>query len=77
MKAFTDYPIVELGDIANEKAPIRECAVVGWDGDKYCTVVVGSMLMEKQIKAGYLYTSAGRQGLVETIDVTNLPHIKS
>jgi hypothetical protein len=28
MKAYTDYPFTELGDISGEKAPIREVRVI-------------------------------------------------
>lgn len=73
MKAYTDYPITELGDIAGKKAPIRRCVVVGWDGDKYCNVVIGSSLIEKEIKAGYLYIEAGRCTEVPVIDTSKLP----
>lgn len=40
MKAFTDYPILELGDISGEEAPIREVKILYYDGDKRCKVVV-------------------------------------
>ena len=70
MKAFTDYPLAELGDVSNEKAPIREGIILDYDGDKCCAV-----LIERQvffIKTGYLYTEAGRCGDVPTIDVAKL-----
>jgi hypothetical protein len=38
--AYTDYPITEFGDIANELAPIRKCAILTWDRNKYCDVLV-------------------------------------
>lgn len=77
MKAYTDYPIIELGDVSGKKAPIRKCEVVGWDGDKYCKVVVGTSLVETDIKSGYLYREAGRCGDTPVIDVRKLPIIKS
>ena len=70
MKAYTDYPFTELGDVAGQLAPIRSCIVVGYDGNKYCTVVVGKL--ETKIKAGYIYTEAGRCGEVPCISVGNL-----
>ena len=70
MKAYTDYPITELGDIAGEKAPIRSCVVISYDGDKYCKIVVGKIV--KEVKTGYLYKKAGRRGEVPCIDVGSI-----
>lgn len=70
MKAFTDYPFVELGDLSGEIAPIRSCIVTSYDGNKYCKIVVGRLGTE--IKAGYLYTKPGRLGEVPTINVKDL-----
>ena len=58
MKAWTDYPIVELGDAPHVEAPIREVEILSYDGDKYCRVLVDGV--EKSIKAGYLYRAPGR-----------------
>jgi hypothetical protein len=60
MRTYTDYPITELGDTAGEEAPIRECRVVSYDNDKYCTVVVCGVV--KEIKSGYIYFKPGRSG---------------
>jgi hypothetical protein len=62
MKAWTDYPIIELGDVPHERAPVRECSVLSYDGDKRCLVLVDGVT--KEIKAGYLYTKPGRSGEV-------------
>jgi len=70
MKAFTDYPIVSLGDIANTKAPIRRCVVFAYDGDKYCKIVVGGF--EEEVKVAYLYSKAGRCGDVPVINTDEL-----
>ena len=67
MKAFTDYPILELGDKPNQEAPIRECDVLSYDGDKYCEIRVSGCLIE--VKTGYLYTEKGRCGDAPLIDV--------
>ena len=40
LEAYTDYPITEIGDIEFEKAPIRKCAILTWDRNKYCDVLV-------------------------------------
>lgn len=58
MMVWTDYPIVELGDIPGERAPMRQGAALSYDGDKYVTVQIGDI--EKAIKAGYLYDEQGR-----------------
>lgn len=62
MKAWTDYPIVELGDIAGQEAPIRQVTVLSYDGDKYCCVKVPGLEFTEEIKAGYLYTRPSRAG---------------
>lgn len=70
MKAFTDYPFPELGDISGKQAPIRSCIVTSYDDDKYCKIVVGRL--ETEVKSGYLYKTAGRLGEVECINVSEL-----
>jgi hypothetical protein len=60
MNAFTDYPITALGDEPRKPAPIRECRVLSYDGDKYCVVDVAGR--REEIKAGYLYARPGRSG---------------
>lgn len=70
MIAYTDYPIIELGDIEKLNAPIRECIVRSYDGNKYCLIRVEGV--EKEVKAGYLYIRPGRYGEVPGIDVGKL-----
>ena len=70
MKAFTDYPILELGDKPNQKAPVRECEVLSYDGDKYCKIRVAGCFDE--VKTGYLYAEKGRYGEVPRINVNLL-----
>lgn len=55
---WTDYPIVELGDIPYQRAPIRKVIMWGYDGDKYCQVEVCGV--KKEIKEGYIYTRPRR-----------------
>lgn len=57
-KAYTDCPFTLLGDTPNQEAPIREVEVVGYDGDKYCTILVGGIKTE--VKRCYLYPIAVR-----------------
>ena len=74
MLAFTDYPIVELGDVAGKMAPIRQVEVLSYDGDKYCQVSVSGVLIT--IKSGYLYSERGREAVdsfPKVIDLTKLP----
>ena len=72
ISCWTDYPILELGDIPNQKAPYRRVIVRSYDGDKYCIVVKSPVVwseelsidrIEVQIKTGYLYS-----GLLKTKD---------
>lgn len=70
MKAYTDYPFYFLGDEPHEEAPVRECHVKSYDGNKYCTIVIDGN--ETEIKAGYIYTKPGRCGYVPTINVKKL-----
>lgn len=58
MRAYTDYPILELGDISGEEAPIREVKILYYDGDKRCKVIVEGV--QEEIKTGYLYTAPVR-----------------
>lgn len=58
MKAWTDYPILALGDVPGVEAPIRECIILDYDGNKYCRVRVGTCVAE--FKRFYLYTKPGR-----------------
>lgn len=65
MKAYTDYPFVELGDISGEIAPIREIEVISYDFDKYCKIRVNGI--DSEIKLGYIYQQPGRVGEVLTL----------
>ena len=58
MRAWTDYPIVSLGDKPHSEAPVREVEVMSYDGDKYCLVRVGGV--EESIKSRYIYQLPGR-----------------
>lgn len=62
MKAFTDYPIVELGDIPHKIVSIRKVRILSYDDNKYCVILVEGITVE--IKSGYLYHEAGRAGRV-------------
>jgi len=65
MKAWTDYPFDWLGDTPGQPAPVREIDVVSYDGDKYCRIKVCGG--EDEVKAGYIYQSAGRLGEVPAL----------
>lgn len=71
MKAYTDYPFTFLGDVPHKEAPIRECVVVGYDGNKYCDIIVEGQ--RTSIKAGYIYTKPGRCGDVPAVKLADLP----
>lgn len=66
MKAWTDYPFTELGDIEGQEAPIRPVKVLDYDGDKYVTVECQGV--RKSIKAGYCYMHLGRCGEVPALN---------
>lgn len=61
-KVWTDYPIVGLGDVPGERAPVREAELLAWDRDKYVTARVGDVV--ETIKRGYFYLRPGRLGKV-------------
>lgn len=71
VRGWTDYPMEELGDIAGKRAPIRHIFVLGYDGDKYATVLTESGHIES-IKACYIYRKAGRLDEVPNINVRKL-----
>lgn len=73
MKAFTDYPIEELGDQPGKRAPVREVAVLSYDGDKYCEVKVEGVTA--WVKTGYIYQRPGRFGAVPGVTVNQLREI--
>jgi hypothetical protein len=67
--AWTDYPIVELGDEPGRPAPVRRVEVIGYDGDKYATVLVGGI--STIFKRFYLYSSEGRAEDFHYFDVAD------
>jgi hypothetical protein len=58
---YTDYPMVALGDVSGEEAPIRHVTVIYYDNDKYAKVQTSCGHIE-EIKAGYLYSKPVRYG---------------
>ena len=70
MKAWTDYPFTELGDIEYQKAPVREVRIISYDGNKYCHIEVGGI--ESSVKLGYLYQKPGRLYEVPKVSVWKL-----
>lgn len=78
MKAYTDYPFMELGDKPHQEAPIRCVTVLNYDGNKYCEVAIevpcGATYKKVilELKAGYLYKSPGRLGEVEQINTKEI-----
>jgi hypothetical protein len=57
---YTDYPLYETG-----KVLIREIEVIGYDGDKYCTVRHNGNIF--QIKSGYVYPKKRRYNSVRIL----------
>jgi hypothetical protein len=66
MKAWTDYPFVELGDVPWGKAPVRECTVLSYDQNRYCRILIDGHHL--QVKIGYVYRKPGRCGEVRSIN---------
>lgn len=73
---WTDYPFVEMGDIAGEKAPIRHVNVLWFDGDKYATVSFEDCGWVLEVKAGYLYRHRGRLGQVKKVSFRKLERMQ-
>ena len=70
MRAFTDYPFLFLGDASGKQAPVRECIVKSYDGDKYCKILVDGK--DAEVKTGYLYKEYGRCGDAPVINVKQI-----
>lgn len=68
---WTDYPFEELGDTPHQRAPVRRCEPLDYDGDKYVCVRVEGV--EAHIKACYVYTLPGRCGAAPAVDRSTLP----
>lgn len=76
MKAYTDYPILELGDKLGEDAPIREVKILYYDGDKRCKVIVEGV--QEEIKTGYLYIAPVRSDEAYEKDlIINTQYVKN
>lgn len=60
ISCWTDYPLISLGDVSGQRAPIRRVTVVHYDQNKYATVMTAEGNMET-FKWGYLYRSPGRR----------------
>lgn len=77
MKAWTDYPIEELGDKPKVLAPVRPCKILSFDGDKYCMIEIEGH--EVMVKRAYLYRKPGRLSTVPRVArwrLAFLPDIK-
>lgn len=46
MKAWTDCPFTQLGDVSGMEAPVREIEIVSYDDDKYCRIKVHGVTAE-------------------------------
>lgn len=68
-KLYTDYPITEFGDLDYEPAPIRECKIIDYDGNKYCKVslVEDGLLVIKSIKRDYIYNIPTRYDMADFV----------
>jgi len=58
IKAWTDYPILRMGDHYGKLAPVRHCTIISYDRDKYCVIRVGRY--HESVNRGYIYKREGR-----------------
>lgn len=58
---YTDYPFIELGDVAHQEAPMRKCKLIFYDGNKYCDVLINGKTYN--IKLGYVYLDFDKRTL--------------
>lgn len=70
IRAWTDYPIEELGDPWGKAAQIRLVNVLSWDRDKYCSIEVAGS--HEVVKRCYLYKQRGRCGRVPMLSTRQL-----
>lgn len=65
IKAYTDYPIIELNNSNNKQNLTKEVEVLCYDGNKYCLIKINSLI--KEIKPGYLYKDTRINRLIKEI----------
>ena len=70
MIAWTDCPILALGDESGKEAPIRQCVVLAYDRDKRCDVEVDGV--REEIKHCYIYVKPGRCGKVKVVPLADM-----
>lgn len=73
MKAWTDDPFEALGDTPGQEAPVRECELIAYDGDKYVTIIVEGRI--ERLKYGYVYQRPGRCGEVDPFKYPTLARL--
>lgn len=72
VQAWTDYPFIEMGDKAGEKAPVRKCWVLAYDDGSYsyvnvCVETAEGGTLYSTVKRGYVYRQPGRCGEVKIL----------
>jgi hypothetical protein len=65
MKAYTDYPIIELNNSNDKQDLTKEVEILSYDGNKYCLIKINSLI--KEIKPGYLYKDTKINRLIKEI----------
>lgn len=66
-KFYTDYPILELGDIYGQIAPIREIKLLNYDWRMYVDIEVCGV--KDSIKRGYIYKKPIRSNEAKSHDI--------
>jgi len=84
-EAWTDYPVLSLGDQSGKYAPIRRIGLLSYDRDKYVLAEVYESYDSDEVvahlffKSGYVYKTYGDYDTAEHIGgavLHNLPHLK-
>lgn len=65
IEAWTDYPILRMGDTAGELAPVRPCKIISYDRDKYVRIRIGRYV--ESVKRCYVYNRPGRCGRARAV----------
>lgn len=73
MKAWTDYSFVSLGDTPEQEAPVRECELIAYDGDKHVTIIVDGQI--ERLEYGRVYQRQGRKGEVDPFKYPTLARL--
>jgi hypothetical protein len=72
MKAYTDYPIIELNNSNHKQNLTKEVEIISYDGNKYCLIKINNFI--KEIKAGHLYQDIKLTKNISDFKLKQLPN---